>query len=99
ELITRLGAAENELGEGSGEVLEGCGGSQVRARGHDPLTDLEPTLDDALDALGRVAELVQAVVQGPMLPPMHRFLADEAGDLALQRRVGDPVAEVADGPH
>jgi hypothetical protein len=28
---------------------------------------------------------------------VHRLLADEAGDLALQLRVGDLVTEVADG--
>ena len=49
-------------------------------------------------ALGRVAELVEAVVEGAVLAAVHGLLADEAGDLALQLRVGDLVAEVAHRP-
>ena len=52
-----------------------------------------------LDPLGRVAESVETVVERPVLAPVHRLLADEPGDLALERRVGDLVAELADRPH
>ena len=90
---------EHELGEGSGEMLEGCRGGQVRLRRQDPLTDLEATLDHTLDHLRRVAEGVEAVVQGAVLSPVHRLLADEARNLALQRRVSDLVAEAANGSH
>src|SRR5207237_732651 len=56
-------------------------------------------LGQALEALDRVAQLVEAVVEGPVLAAVHRLLADEAGDLALQLGIGDLVAEVAYRPH
>jgi len=43
--------------------------------------------------------LRERIVEGSVLAPVHRLLADEAGDLALQLRVLDLVTEVADGSH
>ena len=56
---------------------------------------LEAPLREPLEALGRVAELVEAVVERPVLAAVHGLLADEAGDLALELGVGDLVAVVA----
>ena len=92
-------AAEHQLGQGGGEVLQRRGGGQVRDRGKDALPEPEPGLGEPLVPLGRVAELGQPVVEDPVLPPVHRLLADEPGDLALERRVGDLVAVVANRPH
>ncbi len=99
ELIAGIGVGEDELGQGGREVLEGRRGGQVRLRREHPLTDPEPPLDEPFDQLGRVPERVQSVVEGPVLPPVHRLLADEPGHLALERRIGDLVAEVPHRAH
>ena len=99
EEVAHLLAGQDQLGQGGGEVLEGGGGGQVGLGRQQALAEGEPPLGEALEPLGRVAELVEAVVEHPVLAAVDRLLADEAGDLALERRVGDPVAEVADGPH
>src|SRR5439155_20728335 len=49
--------------------------------------------------LGRIAQLVEAVVERAVLTPMHGLLTDETRDLALELRISDLVAEVAHGPH
>ena len=50
------------------------------------------------NALRRIAELVEAIVERPVLAAVHRLLADEAGDLPLELGIGDLVAEVAHRP-
>ncbi len=61
----------------------------IRSRSSRPERVIRSTM------LGGVAELGEAVVEGPVLAAVHGLLADEAVDLALQLRVGDLVAEVA----
>ena len=80
-------------------MLEGGGGGEVRHRRQQPLADREAPLGEPLEPLGRVAELVEAVVERPVLAAVHGLLADEAGDLALELRIGDLVAVVAHRPH
>ena len=64
-------------------------------RRHDLLALGQAPLGEALDALGRVAELVEAVVERPVLAAVDGLLADEARRPArLQLGVGDLVAEV-----
>ena len=96
EEVPHLLVRQHELGEGGGEVLECSGGGQVGHRRQVALTQRQSLLGQALEALGGIAELVEAVVEGPMLAAMHGLLADEAGDLALQLGVGDLVSVV---PH
>ncbi len=80
-----------------------CSSAAVAARfeigGKDALPEAQARLGEPLVPLRRVAELGQPVVEDPVLPPVHRFLPDEPGDLALERRIGDLVAVVADRPH
>ena len=81
-------------------MLERGGGGQVRPW---PAAirsrSRSPTRVSRLVLLGRVAELGEAVVEDAVLAAVHRLLADEAGDLPLERRVGDLVAEVAHRAH
>src|SRR5207249_3288729 len=53
---------------------------------------------EPLEPLGRIAQLVEAVVEGAVLAAVHRLLADEAGDLAPELGIGDPVAELSHRP-
>ena len=83
----------------SASVAVKCSRAAVAARldfgGSSRSRMAEAPLGEPLEALGRVAELGEAVVERPVLAAVHRLLADEAGDLALELRVGDLVAVVA----
>ena len=79
-----------------------CSSAAVAARlddrWQDLLAQLETPSGDGLTLLDRVAELGEAIVERPVLATVHRLLADEAGDLALEVGIGDPVAVVAHRP-
>ena len=76
-------------------MLEAGGERELRAlRGdlaEDPEADLHPLVGEARG----VAELLEPLVEGPVLAAVERLLADEALHLLLEHGVGDLVAVVA----
>jgi hypothetical protein len=91
-----LRVGQQDLGERRGVVLEGGGRGEVGHRGQVLLALAQTPAGEALDPLGRVAELVEAVVERAVLAAVHGLLPDEAGDGGLERGVLDAVAVVAD---
>ncbi len=77
-------------------MFQGGGGGQVGRRRGESLAQRQALLGQLLECLGRVAELVQPVIEDPVLTAVYGFLTDEARDLTLEVRIGDLVAVVAD---
>ncbi len=98
EQAADLDVGEDQFGQGRREVFERGRHGQVGLGRQQALTGLEPPLHP-LVLLGGVAELVEAVVEDAMLTPVHGLLADEAGHLALERRIADPVSIVTHRAH
>ena len=94
-----LGAGEQRLGERGGVVLERGGDRQLVAGRQHLVEDGEQALRQTVHAAGGVAQLRQPPVELPVLAAVDGLLADEAGDLPSQLRIGDLVAVVADAAH
>ncbi|MEZ5207736.1 MAG: hypothetical protein R2690_12350 [Acidimicrobiales bacterium] len=93
--VAQLFVAQHQLAEGGGEVLDGGGDGEAPDLGCRGVDELHQGEGDLLAELRAVAELGQAVVEHAVLTAVDRLLPDEAGDLALEHRVGDLVAVVA----
>ena len=78
---------EDELGQRGGEVLERGGGGQVRLGRRMRSRTRRPDLGErARTPWSGSPSSVEAVVEDPVLAPVHRLLADEAGHLPLEGR-------------
>lgn len=91
------GVAQQAVGHDRGEVLQGRGGRQLPRRVQFLLGEADAPFGAAFQAVDVVAEGAQAVAVDQVLAAVVAFLADEATDLLLQRRVLDPFAVVAHG--
>lgn len=91
------GVAQQAVGHDRGEVLQGRGGRQLPRRVQFLLGEADAPFGAAFQAVDVVAEGAQAVAVDQVLAAVVAFLADEATDLLLQRRVLDPLAVVAHG--
>ncbi|MNF75721.1 hypothetical protein D3C84_578010 [compost metagenome] len=88
-------AAQQLLGHGRGEVLQGAGGGQALLTAGEAGDPFQQHLDPQFQALQVDAVLGGVVVVGGVFLGVHGFLADEGTDVLLQLRVADLVAHGA----
>ncbi|MNN47897.1 hypothetical protein D3C81_1623390 [compost metagenome] len=88
-------AAQQLLGHGGGEVLQGAGGGQALLAAGEAGDPFQQHLDPQFQALQVDDVLGGVVVVGGVLLGVHGLLADEGADVLLQLRVADLVAHGA----